>query len=222
MKSQIFGRSAMLFLVVATPVSAGNGVYVGLGAGWDNQSNVTLQNLNASLPSGEVGNNDGLVIAGTIGFKFPEFPVRVEFESGYDWHSVSNINLGGTAYSGSGHNDIASELFNVVYDVPVGPGWNIYGGGGLGPGHVHFVPTLSATGEQLADIDHWALMWQLIAGASVELAPDAEVFVDYRYRDARAKETLTTSFGTLDAGPTTENVVMAGVRFYMFPPGSMP
>jgi opacity protein-like surface antigen len=206
-------------LSAAAPALAGTGFYVGLGAGFDNQNNVTLTDLGPPpLLNGQVTNDDGLTIAGTLGFKLPEFPLRIEFESSYDWHTVSTINIGGASYSGTGHDNIAGELVNVVYDLPVGPGWNLYGGAGIGPGYVHFVPTLSATGEQLDDTDHWALMWQLIGGASFEIAPDADIFVDYRYRDARARQTLATSFGVLDSGPTTENVVMAGVRFYMFSP----
>jgi opacity protein-like surface antigen len=210
--------AATLSVAATAPACAGTGFYVGLGAGWDSQNNVDLSGLRPPFTSGQVVNNDGLIIAGTLGFKLPEFPVRFEFESSYDWHSASSINLGGTTYSATGHDNIAGELFNAIYDLPVAPGWNLYAGGGVGPGHVHFVPTLSGTGEQLADIEHWAFMWQLIGGASFEIAPDAEVFLDYRYRDARARGTLQTSFGLLDAGPTTENVVMAGVRFYMFSP----
>jgi OmpA-OmpF porin, OOP family len=209
--------AAILSFAAAAPACAGTGFYVGLGAGWDGQSNVSLDNLHPPLPSGEVINNDGLAIAGTLGFKFPVIPVRIEFESGYDWHTVSSIDFGSMSFSGTGHDNIASELVNVIYDFPVGLGWNLYGGGGVGEGHVHFVPTIAATGEQLANIDHWALMWQGIAGVSFEWAPDAEFFLDYRYRDARARGTLSTSFGPLDAGPTTENVVMAGFRFYMMP-----
>lgn len=218
MRLESVAFAALCCVAAIAPASAGTGFYVGLGAGWDSQSNVDLTGLVAPFTNGQVVNNDGLAIAGSLGFKLPEFPLRIEFESSYDWHSVSSINVGGTTFSGTGHNDIAGELVNVVYDLPVGPGWNLYAGGGIGPGHVHFFPTISATGEQLADIDHWALMWQLIGGASFEIAPDADLFIDYRYRDARARGTLSTSFGLLDAGPTTENVVMAGVRFYVFPP----
>jgi hypothetical protein len=58
----------------------------------------------------------------------------------------------------------------------------------------------------------------VIGGASFEIAPDAELFVDYRYRDAAAKETsITPAFGPVLSHSISENVVMAGVRFYMFP-----
>lgn len=61
-------------------------------------------------------------------------------------------------------------------------------------------------------------MLQLIAGASFEIGPDADVFADYRYRDARARGTVfRTPLGALDSQGTSENVIMAGVRFYLFP-----
>lgn len=218
MKTKVIALAGLFSLLAAVPAVAGEGLYIGLGAGFDSQNNITLDQLAPPPATGQISTNDGAVIAGTLGFKLPEFPLRLEFESGYDWHSVSSFQTGGITYSASGHSNIASELFNAIYDIPVAPQWNISVGGGLGPGHVYFAPNLSSTGEQIGYIDHWALMWQLIGGVSWEVAPDADIFVDYRYRDARARGiAFTSSFGPVDSGPTTENVVMAGVRFYMFP-----
>jgi len=210
---------AGLFSILATaPAVAGDGFYVGLGVGWANQNDINLNQFSRPFGGGQVSTNDGVLVAGSLGYKLPEIPIRLEFESGYDWHSVSSIQFNGVNYSGSGHNDIASELFNAIYDIPVAPQWNISVGGGLGPGHVHLAPTISATGEQLANVDHWALMWQVIGGVSYEVAPDADIFVDYRYRDARARDIVfAPGFGVVGSGETTENVVMAGVRFYMWP-----
>jgi opacity protein-like surface antigen len=145
-------------------------------------------------------------------------PIRLEFESGYDWHKNSQFQSSGFAAGASGHANIASELVNALYDFPVAPGWNLYGGAGVGAGHVYFAPYLTDTGDQLANVDHWGFMWQAIGGTSFEIAPDADLFVDYRYRDATAKETtFTPAFGPVGSHGITENVVMAGVRFYMFP-----
>ena len=198
---------------------AGEGIYVGLGAGWDGQNNVTVDQFLPPPATGQVTTNDGLIIAGSLGYKLPEVPIRLEFESGYDWHKISTFDTGGASYGASGHANVASELFNATYDFPVAPGWNIYGGGGLGVGHVWFAPNIAATGDRIALADKWGFMWQGIVGTSFELAPDAEVFVDYRYRDAQAQSTTDTpAFGPVGSHSITENVVMAGVRFYMFPP----
>lgn len=218
MKSRFVTLTAVLLSMAAVPAHAGEGFYVGLGAGWDSQGNIPLSQLVAPLGSGSVSSNDGALIAGSLGYRLPEIPIRIEFESGYDFHSVTSFQSGGTTFGATGHSNIASELFNAIYDIPVAPQWNISVGGGLGPGHVYFAPNLAGTGERFASIDHWALMWQLIGGVSYEINPDIDLFVDYRYRDARAKGIFfTQAFGAVDAGPTTENVVMAGVRFYMFP-----
>jgi opacity protein-like surface antigen len=203
---------------------AGEGFYVGLGAGWDNQNNIKLdQDLltPASPPaSGTVTTNDGALIAGTLGYKLPMMPIRLEFESGYDWHSNSQFQTNGFSAGASGHANIASELVNALYDFPVAPGWNLYGGAGVGAGHVYFAPYLTDTNEQLAHVDHWGFMWQAIGGASFEIAPDADLFVDYRYRDAEAHATsYTPTFGPVSSHSITENVVMAGVRFYLWPVG---
>jgi len=223
LRSALLGCAALLAL--AAPAMAGEGFYVGLGAGWDNQNNIRVDEFAPPPATGETTTNDGAIIAGTLGYKFPMFPIRLEFESGYDWHSIQSFQ-GGPTYSASGHANVASELVNAVYDLPVAPGWNLYAGAGVGAGHVYFAPYFSGPltpnssgGDyQIAHVDHWGFMWQGIAGTSFEIAPDADIFVDYRYRDAEAHaNTYTPDFGVTASHGITENVVMAGVRFYMFP-----
>lgn len=222
MRLKTIALAALISAAATVPALAGDGFYVGLGAGWDGQNNISLDELRPPFASGQISTNDGAIIAGTLGFKFPVIPIRLEFESGYDWHSVSTFSgLNGVSASATGHNNIASELFNAIYDFPVGPGWNLYGGAGIGPGHVYFAPNVAGT--QLAYVDHWALMWQAIGGVSFEIAPDTDLFVDYRYRDARARDIVyVPPVGPVLSGPTTENVVMAGVRFYLFPVPFLP
>jgi opacity protein-like surface antigen len=213
----VLGCAATLCLV--GPAMAGEGFYIGLGAGWDGQNDIRVDQFAPPPATGTLTTDDGIIIAGTLGYKLPEIPIRLEFESGYDWHKISEFNTGGLTFGAGGHANVASELFNATYDIPVAPGWNIYGGGGLGIGHVWFAPFVAATGDQIALTDKWGFMWQGIVGTSFEVAPDAEVFVDYRYRDAEANTTTNTrAFGPVDSHSITENVVMAGVRFYMFPP----
>ncbi|HEY1615203.1 MAG TPA: outer membrane beta-barrel protein [Rhizomicrobium sp.] len=208
-------------LAAVGPAAAGDGYYVGLGAGWDNQNKV---DLTAPLVpgSGTVSAHDGAIIAGTLGYKMPEMPIRLEFESGYDWHSINSATgSGGLTADANGHSNIASELVNALYDFPVAPGWNLYGGAGVGAGHVWFAPNLANSGDTISHVDHWGFMWQAIGGASLEIAPDVDLFADYRYRDAEARSTTQTPlFGPVTNRPITENVVMAGLRFYMFPPMS--
>jgi opacity protein-like surface antigen len=204
---------------LAGPAAAGDGLYVGLGVGWNDQNNIRVDQLSPPPASGVVSTNDGAIFAGTLGYKLLEFPIRLEFESGYNWHSISQFQSGGVDYAAAGHANIASELFNAIYDFPVGPGWNIYGGAGLGLGHVYFAPYLSDTGAQIAHTDHWDFMWQAIGGVSFEIAPDVDLFADYRYREAQASTiTYTPYFGPVSSHSISENVVLAGIRFYILPP----
>jgi len=215
--------AGLLSVAAVSPAAAGDGWYLGLGAGWASQNPVDLQELTAPFDSGQVSTKDGLLIAGALGFKFPGIPARVEFESGYDFHSISSFESGGTSSYPTGRNNIASELVNAVYDFPIAPLWNISVGGGIGEGHVYFSPRLSDINDQIAYINHWSLMWQGIAGVSFEIAPDADLFVDYRYRSSRASDAVSTpGFGTVDAHESSESVVMAGVRFYLFPAVPVP
>ena len=72
--------------------------------------------------------------------------------------------------------------------------------------------------SEIARVDHWGFMWQGIGGTSFEIAPDADLFLDYRYRHVNASvESFSPSLGPVATHDITENVVMAGVRFYMFP-----
>src|SRR5579862_2466852 len=135
-----------------------SGFYVGLGAGWAGQNDVTVDQLLPPPASGTLTMDDGVIIAGTLGYKLPMIPIRLEFESGYDWHKISTFNTGGGSFAAGGHSNIASELFNATYDFPIGPGWNLYGGGGLGMGHVWFAPFDAATGDQIALTDKWGFM----------------------------------------------------------------
>jgi opacity protein-like surface antigen len=222
MKLRSAALGCVACLALAGPAAAGDGFYLGLGAGWDNQSNIKLDQYPSAITSvpgtGEVSTNDGAIFAGTLGYKMPMMPIRLEFESGYDWHSNNEFQTSGATVATSGHANVASELVNALYDFPVGPGWNIYGGAGVGAGHVYFAPYVTSTGDQLAHVDHWGFMWQAIGGVSFEIAPDADLFVDYRYRDAGAHETTyTPAFGPVASHSITENVVMAGARFYLFP-----
>ncbi|HEY3778485.1 MAG TPA: outer membrane beta-barrel protein [Rhizomicrobium sp.] len=204
---------------LAGPATAGTGLYLGLGVGWDGQNDMRVDQFSPPPATGTVTSNDGVIVAGTVGFKLPTFPIRLEFESGYDWHKINQFTSGDTTFGAGGHANIASELINAVYDFPVAPGFNIYGGAGLGAGHVWFAPYIASTGDQIAHVDHWGFMWQGIGGASFEVEPDADIFVDYRYRDASARmTTFTPVFGPVGSHSITENVIMAGVRFYMFPP----
>ncbi|HEY2444586.1 MAG TPA: porin family protein [Rhizomicrobium sp.] len=223
MKTQYLALAGACLFALAQPASAGEGFYVGLGAGWDNQSNIRVDQLTPPPGSGEVSTKDGVIIAGTLGFKLPEWPIRLEFESGYDWHSVSTVQSGNQTFAGSGHANIASELFNAVYDFPVAPAFNLYGGAGLGVGHVWFAPNFADTGDNIAHTDHWGFMWQVLGGASFEIAPDVDLFADYRYRHVNANvESFSPTLGPVATHNITENVVMGGVRFYMFPPPPPP
>ena len=218
MKTRYLALTGVALLALVAPAAAGDGFYVGLGAGWDNQNNIRVDQLTPPPGSGEVQTNDGAVFAGTLGFKLPYWPIRLEFESGYDWHSVSNVQSGNAQFGATGHANIASELVNAVYDFPVAPGWNLYGGAGVGEGHVYFAPNFADTGDEIAHVDHWGFMWQGIAGTSFEIAPNADLFLDYRYRNVNANvESFSPSLGPVATHDITENVVMAGVRFYMFP-----
>ncbi len=211
-------RSAALagvaLVALVARADAGEGWYLGLGAGWDNQYETKLNEFVPPPAVGFVQTHDGLILAGSVGYKMPDIPLRLEFESGFDWHSVDGFKSGGT-YDAYGHSDIASELFNAVYDLPIAPAWNIELGAGAGAGHLHLGSNITHTGNEITQLNRWGFMWQAIGGMSYEINPQVDLFVDYRYRDAQAHGTSwTPAFGPVGSHPVTENVVLAGLRWY--------
>src|ERR1700690_3795704 len=86
--------SAAMFLL-AGPASAGEGWYLGLGGGWDQLNQINLTDPAATPTTGSLKTNGGAIAIGTLGYKLPMLPVRLEVEAGYDWHSVKSFETGG-------------------------------------------------------------------------------------------------------------------------------
>jgi len=63
------------------------------------RNNITVDQLTPPPGSGQVQTMDRRGLRRYAGFKMPEFPIRLEFESGYDWHSVSNVQSGGAQFA---------------------------------------------------------------------------------------------------------------------------
>src|SRR5438132_14337683 len=161
MKLQGLMLGCAALLALSGPTMAGAGIYVGLGAGWDGENYIRVDQFSPPPGTGTLTTDDGLIIAGTLGFKLPEIPIRLEFESGYDWHKISTFNTGGASFGAGGHANVASELFNATYDFPVAPGWNIYGGCCDGFCLVWLVPFDASTVDRNASHYHRKLIRQV-------------------------------------------------------------
>jgi opacity protein-like surface antigen len=193
------------------PVYVPGGWYLGLGGGWDGQNNINWQDTLGY--SGSFKTNSNAIAIGSIGYRLPQLPLRFEFEGGYAWHSLSSVSENGATAPASGHSNLGSALFNAIYDIPVAPRWAISLGAGAGAGFSEqtirspFIGSLNKTG----------FMWQGIGGVSYAVAPNVDLFVDYRYRDAQTEGNVNVAGDIVHIHGISENAVLAGFRWYPQP-----
>ncbi len=185
--------------------------YVGLGGGWDGQNSISLSDSFGN--TGKVSTNDGALLAGSLGYRFPAMPLRLEVEGGYTWHSLGQITINGSpATSASGHVNLGHVLFNAIYDVPIAPQWAISLGAGAGVGFGDYSMTAPFSGG----LSKTGFMWQGIGGITYKWSPNLDLFVDYRYRDAQTGgDTPIAGGNVVHLHGITENAILAGFRWYM-------
>jgi len=88
---------------------------------------------------------------------------------------------------------------------------------------VYFAPNFSDTGSEIARVDHLGIHVGGIGGTSFEIAPDADLFLDYRYRHVNARSKASRRRSARWRHMTSpKTLVMAGVRFYMVPGDGRP
>jgi outer membrane protein OmpA-like peptidoglycan-associated protein len=200
-------------LALCGPAHAGEGWYLGLGAGWDTLDHVQI--AGAGL-DGKLRTRDTVLGDVTAGYKFGDF--RLEAEAAWDRHIIDSYESGGvTTGLTNGHYNVRSLLVNGVYDIPVTQRFKISLGAGAGVGNdpVKFTDVPLLTTFSNSDRTHF--MWQGIGGVSYAVDRNLDLFVEYRYRDmlGSSNAVLASTFRTHNA---TEQAVMAGLRWYPWAP----
>jgi OmpA-OmpF porin, OOP family len=196
-------------VLAASPAFAGEGWYMGLGAGWDELNNPKIQGDGLD---GKLGARETAIFAGTIGYKMPGLPVRLEAEGAWDQHNTRTFAEGGTTSPSDGHAEIRSLMGNAIYDLQVLPRVKLSVGAGAGVGQDRikfvdpFAPGYFSTGMRTG------FMWQAIGGVTFDVTPQLDLFAEYHYRDLRnGSNDPTRPYATHSL---TENAVMAGFRWY--------
>jgi outer membrane protein OmpA-like peptidoglycan-associated protein len=209
MKFRTFILASASALMLATPALAGEGWYLGLGAGWDNLSSPKL--VGAGI-DGKLSTDDSAIISGTVGYKMPDMPFRFEIESAWDRHNTGDFTTGALSFPSSGHAEVRSLMANALYDVPIMPRlkFSVGAGAGVGYSRIKFENPFGAGQFRDEPSDHF--MWQAIGGFTYEAEPNLDLYVDYHYRNLLADNSGIT--GPLRNHTLRENVVMAGFRWY--------
>ena len=223
MKLRLLAMATVAAAALSTPALAGQGWYLGLGGGWDNQTGYRITSVPApgSLNS-KVSSSDDAIGAVSIGYAF-DGGWRLENEFAFTQHSIS-LN-GSGSFAASGGNQITSDMINLVYDIPLSDTVKFSIGGGLGIGGYRGSLRTTGTSFDIFRGGKSAFQWQAIAGLSVAVAPDVDLFGEYRYRENEADMALASSYVPLSPvkiGAIHENVAMFGLRWFLTPPPPPP
>ena len=196
---------AGLFVSMAGTASAEQpGLYLGLGGGLNFLSDADLRGAGVS---DKADFNTGWAVIGTVGYAFtPNW--RTELELGYRRNNVDSLSGGG---GNSGHVGAESAMGNVLYDFANTSKWTPYLGVGAGVQRYQargFQPTGTTS---LNDSDT-NLAAQGIAGVSYDVAPNTQLFLDYRYLLSQ-DPSVKSSNGTGLKSEYEAQTVLVGFRY---------
>ncbi len=184
------------------------GFYFRATGGWfDPQSDALRRD-----GSGPVGTDDGFGGSLAVGWRDLTQPIAFEFEYGYRQVETDVFIDPDTMLLADNELDLHTLSLNLMLDAPnlIGP-VGLYAGGGIGArlGQVRVrsidieepeEPTTTISGE--------GFLWQLMAGVTVEVAPNAQLHAGVRWSDG----------GTIDEGPlrydTEALAIEVGFRLY--------
>jgi outer membrane protein OmpA-like peptidoglycan-associated protein len=210
MNMRVMCLAGAAVLALIGPANAGEGWYLGLGAGWDSaySTRVTGAGLDGKLRS-----RDTALIEASGGYNFGSF--RLEAETSWDRHVLDTYSSGGFNDSlDDAHLEMRSVLVNGIYDIPITSRFKISVGAGAGVGNdrVKFYdPALATT---FSNGDRTRFMWQGIGGLTYTVNPNLDLFVDYRYRSDIGGNNASVLASTMRTHNVNEQAVIAGFRWY--------
>jgi outer membrane protein OmpA-like peptidoglycan-associated protein len=165
-------------IAMAGSANAATGWYMSLGAGanWVEKGNLDTHYSTGDVSTNSVSWNDGYIVSGAVGYDFgPHW--RAEFEVAYRDNNADKIKYStGDVSSTAAQMWELSQMFNVLYDVPLGGNWEAAVGAGVG-GNLVVVKQYAEHSE----LDDYVLAGQLIAQASYQLSDRWKAFADYHY-----------------------------------------
>ena len=183
---KLLNRTLLPFIAaaaVSSPALAAEeyGPYIALGAGYHNalSSTVTSEIPVGGTPAqNRVTFNGGWGIHGAIGYKWPE-DFRSEFEFGFRNATVSAVD----SASWLGRQSAVTLMANILYDVGVGTTFQPYVGGGAGLAITKW-DGVRGTGSPIFTDTSSKFQWQGIAGVTIPLREQIDLYIDYRYANS--------------------------------------
>ena len=178
MRSALLGAAASL--LVAGTAAAGDvgptGWYTSLGAGlnWIKDGGYQTYESGSTYP-GIFSYERGYIVSGAVGYDFGR-NWRVEFEAAYRDNDIG-FDCDAFSLCGPVNADVweFSQMFNVLYDVPVNERWEVAVGAGVGG-------NLVVVGDyDVREMDDYVFAVQGIAEVAYRMSDRWKLFADYRY-----------------------------------------
>lgn len=265
-KSVLLGTTtAALSLLLVAPAHAThfNGWYVGLegGASWvDDFDHTLLTTFNAFTPTftfnggtsntflGRSDFDTGWAVFATVGYGFGG-GFRAELELGYRDNDGDGFlsfatpvplltPFTGFAFVTAPYTVELTQftvMANLIYDIRFSDRFSMSVGAGVGADHMDYdVAFLGLS----ADDSEWKFAWQALAGLNVRIAPQTQLFLNYRYLQAEDIDDRffanTAVFGAsfqdallISDDEVTKHAATIGIRFdlapdYVAPPPAPP
>jgi len=186
-----------LTATVGAVQAAEYGPYVSGSAGY-------LGLADKSVVGGTAKFDDGFVINGAGGYKFP-FGLRLEGELGYGRSKLNAISAGATNTPVSGaHSDIFTVTANAFYDFKMNIGLTPYFGGGVGLAHQSNSNGVAGV-TPIAGNDRDDFMFLLEAGVAFRVNDNISVVPSYRY--------VQVNNGSAGNADSTANIFKIGMRY---------
>ena len=193
------------------------GWYMSLGAGanWIEDGDVDVYDDGVFSSGQELSYERGYIIAGAIGHDFGRW--RAEFEVAYRDNDCEND----ACPQSSSHTDAEvwelSQMFNVLYDIPLGGPWNASVGAGVGGNLVVWQE------DGINEIDDYVFAGQLIAQAGYRLSDRWELYLDYHYMIMDDPDMPLLDFpGQSYTVEKTDHSLMLALRFDLQRDGAAP
>ena len=218
MKLRMLAMATVAAAALSTPALAGEGWYLGLGGGWDQQESVNYRSVPApGLLNFNSPTSDNFIGMVSVGYGWGG-GWRIENEVAYTSHEVG---IAGR----NGGTQVTSTMVNLAYDIPLGDTWKFTLGGGVGIGNVRTRIGVNGTAFDLVKGRTTAFQWQGIAGLAVSISPDVDLFGEYRYRSNETNANFNSSYlgvTPVHVDRVSENVAMFGLRWFLTPPPPPP
>ncbi|MSP82155.1 MAG: OmpA family protein [Alphaproteobacteria bacterium] len=206
--------AVLLATLAGTAAAQDRGFYVGLGAGLNLPADIAIDG-GAIATDADAGYGGGAV--GALGFAYGN-GFRTELEVGYRTNSVDD--LSGVA-GGSGDVDAMTIMVNAYYGLENESRLTPYVGGGVGWLNLDFSGVTPVGGLTLSDNGD-EIGYQGIAGVGYEVAPQVDLFAEYRYLGAFGDVGVATNAGANVSADYAAHSFMVGLRFSLTPPPAPP